>query len=99
MDYIKKINKKLDHHLDPYEILGNAVILQAKQDYYCQINIIKNDPHNAVPYARKSCKDILKFFNSKQFQIFTSIDPGYLIRKMNEELGVSVEWVNSELSK
>lgn len=99
MDFVKKINKKLDYHLEPYEILGNAVILQAKQDYYCQINIIKNDPNNCIPYARKSAKEILKFFNSKQFQIFTSIDPGYLIRKMNEELGVSEEFVRRELNR
>lgn len=101
MDYIKKINRtmKTQGQTDPYELLAQGVILQACQDLRCQLKIIKNDPHNAVPYARKSAKDVIAFFKSKQFTVLTSIDPEYILRKIYEEQGVSVEEVNSELNK
>lgn len=101
MDYIKKINRtmKTKGQTDPYELLAQGIILQACQDLRCQLKIIKNDPNNAVPYARKSAKDVIGFFRSKQFTIYTSIDPEYILRKLYEEMGISVEWVKRELER
>ena len=59
--------------IKPYENLANAIILQAVNDY-----------RNTNSLGKQA--DIERFFRSKWFSILTSIDPEFLIAKLNQEV-------------
>ena len=62
--------------VDPYELLANGIIERAVEDYRRLWNWTKDD------YAKK---ELIHFFYSEWFSILTTLDPKYLIEKLEEE--------------
>lgn len=70
--------------VDPYEELGNAIILQAVKDYRTAIRRLANGRKNKDAQVMK--EDCLTFFHSEWYGMLTEVNPDYLIRKLNEEV-------------
>lgn len=62
--------------VDPYELLANAIIERAVEDYRLLWNWTKDD------YAKQ---ELIHFFYSEWFSILTTLDPKYLVEKLEEE--------------
>ena len=69
---------------DPYEALGNAIILQAVKDYRTALKKVKRNPQNRM--ALDEALSIEKFFRGSLFSTITSVDPEYLIGKLRDEI-------------
>ena len=69
---------------DPYERLGNAVILQAAEDYRRALRKLKRSPENRD--AIEEALGIERFFRSGWYGILTGVDGEYLIRRLQEEI-------------
>ena len=69
---------------DPYEALGNAIILQAVKDYRTALKKVNRNPHNRM--ALDEALSIEKFFRGPLFSVITSVDPEYLIGKLQDEI-------------
>lgn len=69
---------------DPYEALGNAIILQAVKDYRVALKKVKRNPQNRM--ALDEALTIEKFFRGPLFSVITSVDPEYLIGKFQDEI-------------
>ena len=72
---------------DPYESLANAIVLQAVADYRAALKKIKRNPKNKE--AVSEALQIEKFFRSQWYQVLTSVDGEYLIRKLQKETSES----------
>ncbi len=72
--------------LDPYERLGNAIIIQAVKDYRKELKRLRKN--RCAGSAGAEVKSIEKFFHSQLFGVLTNIDPDELIRKIREEVGL-----------
>ncbi|NMD99347.1 hypothetical protein HF878_07685 [Selenomonas bovis] len=57
--------------MNPYEALANAIITQATKDY-----------RTAAPHGKAA---IRRFFRSAYFTVLTSLDPEYLIARLEAE--------------
>ena len=68
---------------DPYERLANAIVLQAVEDYRAALKAVKKDPRSRI--AVDNALRIEDFFRSGWYQVLTSIDGEFLIRKLREE--------------
>lgn len=62
--------------VDPYELLANAIVERAVDDYRNLWNWTKDD------YAKR---ELISFFYSEWFSVLTTLDPVYLIEKLEEE--------------
>lgn len=69
---------------DPYEALGNAIILQAVKDYRVALKKIKANPKNRT--ALDEALTIEKFFRGPLYSVLTSVDPEFLISKLRAEV-------------
>lgn len=69
---------------DPYEALGNAIILQAVKDYRVALKRIKHNPKNRI--AIDEALTIEKFFRGPLFGVITNMDPEFLIGKLQDEI-------------
>jgi len=69
---------------DPYEALGNAIILQAVKDYRVALKRIKANPKNRT--ALDEALTIEKFFRGPLYSVLTSVDPEFLISKLRAEV-------------
>ena len=69
---------------DPYEALGNAIILQAVKDYRAVLKRIKHNPKNRI--AIDEALTIEKFFRGPLYSVLTSVDPEFLISKLRAEI-------------
>lgn len=69
---------------EPYEALGNAIILQAVKDYRTALKKVKRNPQNRM--ALDEALTIEKFFRGPLFSVITSVDPEYLIGKLQDEI-------------
>lgn len=69
---------------DPYESLGNAIILQAVKDYRAALRRIKHNPKNRI--AIDEALLIEKFFRSQLYAVITNIDGEFLIDKLRAEV-------------
>lgn len=69
---------------DSYERLANAIILQAVKDYRVALAAIAKNPMAKSALDEKAI--IEKFFRSPFFGVLTSVDPEYLIDKLNMEV-------------
>lgn len=59
---------------DPYEELANAIIIQAVEEY------------RKLWFKDKSAKQhLINFFHSEWFSILTTLDPQWLIEKLEDE--------------
>ena len=69
---------------DPYEGLANAIVLLAVKDYRVALNKLRKNPRNKAGLEEKeSCEG---FFRSNWYSVLTSVDPEYLIQRLNEEV-------------
>ena len=69
---------------DPYEALGNAIILQAVKDYRVALKRIKANPKNRT--ALDEALTIEKYFRGPLYSVLTSVDPEFLISKLRAEV-------------
>lgn len=69
---------------DPYEALGNAIILQAVKDYRVALKRIKHNPKNRI--AIDEALTIEKFFRGPLFGVITNVDSEFLIGKLQDEI-------------
>ena len=69
---------------DPYESLGNAIILQAVKDYRAALRRIKHNPKNRI--AIDEVLLIEKFFRSPLYAAITNIDGEFLMDKLRAEV-------------
>ena len=72
--------------LDPYELLGNAIIIQAAKDYRMALRRLSRNRCNRD--AQVQADDIERFFHSELYSALTDVDPDMLIRKLREEQGL-----------
>lgn len=73
--------------LDPYQALANGIIIQAAKDYRWACKKLKNPRCHKRREAEMMKDDCLRFFRSQWFGELTEVEPEYLIRKLNEEVG------------
>ena len=69
---------------DPYESLGNAIILQAVKDYRAALRRIKHNPKNRM--AIDETLLIEKFFRGQLYGTITNVDGEFLIDKLRKEV-------------
>ena len=67
----------------PCENLASAIVLCAVQDYRKTLRTLARFPDRREVNKEKS--SILQFFRSGWYRTLTSIDPEFLIRKLDEE--------------
>ena len=75
---------------EQYEDLAIAIIKQAATDYMDAMRILSNKKYRGTKrywYAKATKYECLRFFNSNDFKLYTNIDPGYLIARLNENYG------------
>ncbi len=69
--------------LDPWEALGNAVVLQAAKDYRSALRRLKRFPDNkAAQSAAKECED---FFLGPVIEIYTNLDGKMIMDRIRKE--------------
>lgn len=76
------VKKKMPE--DPYERLANAIVIQAAEDYRAALKRIKRNPNNRD--AVDEALQIERFFRSGWYQVLTSVDGEYMIRRLQEEI-------------
>ena len=69
--------------LDPYEALGNAVVVQAAKDYRDAVKKLSRGKKNTTAESTKA--ECERFFKSGYFNIFTSIDGNVLLSQLEKE--------------
>ncbi len=69
---------------DPYEALGNAIILQAVKDYRAALKRVRKNPQNRL--AIDEALTIEKFFRGPLYGVITNVDPEFLIGKLRNEV-------------
>lgn len=72
--------------MDPYERLGNAIIIQAAKDY--RVALRRLSRNRCSRDAQIQVDEIEKFFRSELYGVLTEVDPEMLIRKLREEQGL-----------
>ena len=70
--------------IDPYEALGNAVVLQAVKDFRAAYRVLKRHPDD--PSAQRDVKELIRFFTSPHFNIFTSLDGEMIVNRLMKEM-------------
>ena len=68
---------------DPMEQFCQAVILLAVDDYRRHRRALRLNPGNAT--AKREISKIERFFKGPRYQMLTTVDGDYLIRKLREE--------------
>ena len=68
--------------MDPYQILANAIIIQAAKDYRVALRRLKRNPKNKE--ARAAAEEIERFFRSDYYRTMTNVDGEMLIKKLKE---------------
>ncbi len=68
--------------IEPYERLGNAIIIQAARDYKLALRRLFRNRNNSD--AVREVEEIERFFHSELYGALTEVDPDMLIRKLRE---------------
>lgn len=69
--------------MDPYQALGNAVVLQAVKDYRDAVKKLSRGKRNSSAEATKA--ECERFFKSGHFNIFTELDGEVLLSQLEKE--------------
>ncbi|MBQ1389646.1 MAG: hypothetical protein IIY78_08465 [Clostridia bacterium] len=69
-----------------YQRLADEIVIRAVKDYRKALRTLKYHPENDT--ARRSKREVEKFFNSQWFGVLTEIDPEVLISRLRKEVGV-----------
>ena len=70
--------------MDPYQALGNAVVLQAVKDYRDAVKKLSRGKKNTTAEQTKS--ECEKFFKSGYFNVFTELDGKALLSQLEKEV-------------
>ncbi len=71
-------------NMDGWEALGNAVVVQAAEDYCSATQRLKLHPHDEI--ARKLRQDAWNFFHDPAtFAIYSDADPKYIFDRLCKE--------------
>ena len=70
--------------INEYELLANAIVLQAVKDYRRAARKISGDRQNIM--AERTYRDCRRFFLSRWMQVLTDVDGRELIRKLDREV-------------
>jgi len=70
--------------MEPYEILANAIVVQAVKDYRIALLHLQKKPDNR-DYQRE-VTSLKRFFRSGWYSKLTNLNGEYLIRRINEEV-------------
>lgn len=69
--------------MDPYQALGNAVVLQAVKDYREAVKKLSRGKKNtAAEQTKNECE---RFFKSSHFNVFTELDGAVLLTQLEKE--------------
>ena len=71
-------------NLSPYEVLGNAVVLQAVKDYRDTVHKLSRGKRNTIAKSMK--QECERFFKSPYFNIFTQLDGKALLSQLEKEV-------------
>lgn len=71
-------------NIDPYEALGNAVVLQAVKDYRRAYKRLMRHPKDHQ--AERDVDEIEQFFTSDHFNTFTELDGTMLLHRLQDEM-------------
>ena len=66
-------------------MLANAIVKQAAEEYRNARRILIRMPNAVTP--KEKIQDVEKFFRSEWYQLLTSVDGEYLLRRLEEEAG------------
>ncbi len=69
---------------NPYEDLANAIIIKACNDYRTALKRVKKNPESKD--AINEALSLERFFKSPWYQVLTSVDGKFLIRKIRAEV-------------
>ncbi len=69
-----------------YQRLADEIIIRAVKDYRRALRTLKYHPENDT--ARRSRREIERFFNSQWFGVLTEIDPEVLMERLRKEVGI-----------
>lgn len=69
---------------NPNENLANAIIIKACNDYRVALKKVKKNPENKD--AINEALSLERFFKSSWYQVLTSVDGEFLIRKIRAEV-------------
>ena len=72
-----------DDCLQPYEILFNAVVMQAVRDYREARRRLKRKPDDRE--ASAAMKEVSRFFHSDYFSLLTRLDGPSILQRLMEE--------------
>lgn len=71
-------------NLSPYEVLGNAVVLQAVKDYREAVHKLSRGKKNTIAESTK--QECERFFQSPYFNVFTQLDGKALLSQLEKEV-------------
>ena len=71
-------------NMDPYQALGNAVVLQAVKDYRDAVKKLSRGKKNSS--AEDTKKECERVFRSGHFNIFSSLDGKALLSMLEKEV-------------
>lgn len=74
----------MSKNINPYEGLANGIVLQAVKDYRDANKKLARGRNNQE--ASRMKQECLRFFRSGWFGALTTIDPEFLIKKLDEEV-------------
>ena len=69
--------------MDPYQSLGNAVVLQAVKDYRDAVKKLSRGKKNTT--AEQTKNECERFFRSGYFNVFTELDGNALLSQLEKE--------------
>ena len=70
--------------MNPYQALGNAVVLQAVKDYRDAVKKLSRGKTNtAAEQMKNECE---RFFKSSYFNLFTTLDGNALLSQLEKEV-------------
>lgn len=73
-------------NLDPYEALGNAVVVQAVKDYRNAVKkLSRGKKSTTAESVKKECE---RFFKSPYFNVFTHLDGKLLLSQLQKEVSI-----------
>lgn len=67
-----------------YQLLANAIVQQAADDYFNILAGFDVSPPESVP-GRTNKAVLEQFFQSDYYDVLTNVDPKYLMRKIKEK--------------
>ena len=70
--------------IDPWQALGNAVVLQAVKDYRQAYRRLRRHPNDHM--AKRDVDEIERFFTGAHFNIFTELDGEMLLSRLQDEM-------------